>query len=290
MKGSPSRSRLCSVRTERVAGTPEDAPLPPLPSSITGPNGAVEGELGLRELLIEAQAELLQRDAAVEHLSSVSTPRGAKAAATRTRKRESPTDQRKVALDAAVERAAGRLENVRKEIRALEKEGMAGSQAELDALRKTEETTAKRLAGFQRRSGKLENRLQSNGNGDGQSEAPQKPAAAAVPGRSKEAPERSTDAPERSKKAKRAAREAGRAGKRENREPKAAGDGQPEAAQEPAAVATPSVRRRSRSALERPGMRLGRDGRRRPKEPGASNPRPRSSSGTSSTSLTESRS
>ena len=36
---------------ERVASTPEDAPLPPLPSTITGPNGAVEGELGLRELV-----------------------------------------------------------------------------------------------------------------------------------------------------------------------------------------------------------------------------------------------
>ena len=142
----------------------------------------MEGELGLRELLIEAQAELLQRDAAVEHLTSVSTPAGAKAVATRTRKRESPTDQRKVALDAAVERAAGRLANVRKEIRALEKEGAAGSQAELDALRKTEETTAKRLAGFQRRSGKLENRLQSNGNGDGHSEAPQKPRPPRCPG------------------------------------------------------------------------------------------------------------
>ena len=160
-EGFPIEVAALQRANERVAGTPEDAPLPPLPSSITGPNGAVEGELGLRELLIEAQAELLQRDAAVEHLTSVSTPRGAKAVATRTRKRESPTDQRKVALDAAVERAAGRLADVRKEIRALEKEGMAGSQAELDALRKTEETTAKRLAGFQRRSGKLANRLQS---------------------------------------------------------------------------------------------------------------------------------
>lgn len=224
---------------ERVAGLPEDAPLPPLTSSITGPNGAVEGELGLRELVVEAQAELLQRDAAVEYLSTVSTPRGAKAVATRARKRESPTDQRKVALDAAIERAASRLADVRKEIRALEKEGMAGSQAELDALRKTEETTAKRLAGFQRRSGKLANRLQSNGNGDGPPEASQKPVAASVPGRSQEASERSNEAPERSKKAKRAAREAGRAGKR-NREPKAAGDGQPEATQEPgAAGATP---------------------------------------------------
>ena len=87
---------------ELVAGTPEDAPLPPLPSTIDDANGPEVGELDLRELLIESQAELLQRDAAIEYLTSVSTPRGEKAVATRTRKRETPVDQRKAALDAAV--------------------------------------------------------------------------------------------------------------------------------------------------------------------------------------------
>ena len=59
---------------------------------------------------------------------------------------------------------------------------MAGSQAELDALRKTEETTAKRLAGFQRRSGKLANRLQSNGDGDGRSKPPRSRRPSRCPG------------------------------------------------------------------------------------------------------------
>ena len=145
---------------ELVAGAPEDAPLPPLPSTITDANGAPSGGLDLRELLIEAQAKLLQREATIEYLTSVSTPRGAKAVATRTRKRANPVDQRKAALDAAIKRATTRLDTLRKEIRSMEKEGVAGAGgAKIDSLRQEEATTVKRLEGFERRSGKLETRL-----------------------------------------------------------------------------------------------------------------------------------
>ena len=118
---------------------------------------------------------------------SVSTPRGAKAVATRTRKRENSTDQRKVALDAAVKRAAGRLANVRKEIRALEKEG-GGSQAEkLDALRKTEETTRSGSRASSAAPGSSRTGCSPMEPETGSQKRAQKPAAAAVPGRSKEA-------------------------------------------------------------------------------------------------------
>jgi hypothetical protein len=168
-EGFPIEVAALQRANERVAGIPEDAPVPPLPSSITGPNGVPTDELDLRELLIEAQAELLQRDAAIEHLTS-GTPRAPRQAEPRARraKKENPGDERKVALAEAITRAATRLESVRKEIRALEKEG--GTQEEIDALRKTEETTAERLAGFRRRSGKLENRQKPDGAGNGRPE------------------------------------------------------------------------------------------------------------------------
>jgi carbon monoxide dehydrogenase subunit G len=147
---------------ERVAGLPDDAPLPPLASTIMGTDGIRIDDLDLRELLVEAQAELLQRDAAIEYLTGVSSPRGARAIASRTRKRANTVDGRKAALDEAIKRAASRLENLRKQIRAIEKEGAAGSQlAKLEALKQSEATTAKRLEGFQRRSGKLANELQN---------------------------------------------------------------------------------------------------------------------------------
>ena len=110
---------------ERAASAAEDAPLDPLPSTIGGPNGAPTDDLDLRELLVEAQAQLLQRDAAVEYLTSVSTPRGAARSASRVGKRTSPATRRKASLDAAAGRARLRLDTIRKEIRALEKEGAA---------------------------------------------------------------------------------------------------------------------------------------------------------------------
>jgi carbon monoxide dehydrogenase subunit G len=142
---------------ERAASVAEDAPLDPLPSTIGGPNGGATGDLDLRELLIEAQAELLQRDAAIEYLTSVSTPRGAARAASRPHKSATPAARRKAALEAAIERARIRLDTTRKEIRALEKEGASQSQAaKLAALRQAEITVQKRLEGFERRSAKIQ--------------------------------------------------------------------------------------------------------------------------------------
>jgi len=191
---------------ELVAGLPEDAPIPPLPSTIADANGAASGGLDLRELLIEAQAELLQRDAAIEYLTSVSTPRGAKAVATRTRKRVNPVDQRKAGLDAAIKRATARLENLRKEIRAIEKEGLAGpDDAKLDSLRKAEATTVKRLQGFERRSGKLKTRGAAGETGNGQPAAggdreedgpPERVAASPKKDRPKKARRRALDGSE----------------------------------------------------------------------------------------------
>lgn len=141
---------------ERAANLEEGAPLDPLPPTIGGMNGVPTGDLDLRELLIEAQAELLQRDAAIEHLKAVSTPRGAARAASRGRKRTTPPAGRKAKMEAAIQRAQLRLETTRKEMRALEKEGASpAQQAQLEALRHTEMNIQKRLEGFQRRSAKL---------------------------------------------------------------------------------------------------------------------------------------
>ncbi len=140
---------------ERAASATEDAPLDPLPSTIGGPNGAPTDDLDLRELLVEAQAQLLQRDAAVEYLTSVSTPRGAARSASRVGKRTSPATRRKASLDAAAGRARLRLDTIRKEIRALEKEGAPTDAAKIEALRRTEASVQNRLTGFERRSAKL---------------------------------------------------------------------------------------------------------------------------------------
>jgi carbon monoxide dehydrogenase subunit G len=157
---------------ERAASLAEDAPLDPLPSTIGGANGAPTGDLDLRELLIEAQAELLQRDAAIEHLTAVSTPRGAARAASRVHKRAAAAAGRKAALETAIGRAELRLDNVRKEMRALEKEGASTAQAaQLEALRQTETTIQKRLEGFQRRSAKIQTLVDDTDTDDGSAEA-----------------------------------------------------------------------------------------------------------------------
>jgi carbon monoxide dehydrogenase subunit G len=145
---------------ERVAGLPEDAPLDPLPSTIASPNGSPEGGLDLRELLIEAQAQLLERDAAIEHLSALSTPRTAARVAMREHKADKPLGGRRAALEDAIEKARARVESAREELRELENEGSEQSQpARLEALRQTEAMATKRLEGFERRSRKLDVRL-----------------------------------------------------------------------------------------------------------------------------------
>jgi carbon monoxide dehydrogenase subunit G len=152
---------------EWAASVPEDTPLDPLHSTIGGPNGAPTGDLDLRELLIEAQAEVLRRDAAIEYLRAVSTPRGAARAAARPGKRTAPAARRKAAMDAAIARAQARLDTTRKEIRALEKEGGPEEAGKLEALRRTETNVQKRLEGFHRRSAKLQSRVDEEGEGDG---------------------------------------------------------------------------------------------------------------------------
>jgi carbon monoxide dehydrogenase subunit G len=159
---------------ERVAGLPEDAPPEPLPSTIASPNGSPEGGLDLRELQIEAQAQLLERDAAIEHLTAVSTPRTAARVAMREHKADKPLGGRRAALEDAMEKARARVEAARDELRELENEGGEQSQpAKLEALRQTEAMATKRLEGFERRSRKLDFRL------DGPDEEPSGDAAPA---------------------------------------------------------------------------------------------------------------
>jgi carbon monoxide dehydrogenase subunit G len=179
---------------ELAEATEEDAPLDPLPSTIAGPNGSPSSELDLRELLIEAQAELLRRDAAIERLTSGPASRpSARAAQTRRRAGASPGERRKAGLETAIEKAQARLESTRKQLRSLEKEGPSESPAKQEALRTQEAMIQKRLEGFERRRGKLEGRLRPVG------EPPRaEPEAAGEvdsPG----------DEPERPKKAKRKA-------------------------------------------------------------------------------------
>ena len=62
---------------------------------------------------------------------------------------------------------------MRKEIRAIEKEGLVGTEeAKLTALRQAEATTVKRLKGFERRSGKLKTRLAAGETSNGEAEGP----------------------------------------------------------------------------------------------------------------------
>jgi carbon monoxide dehydrogenase subunit G len=167
---------------ERAASQPEDAPLQPLAPTIAGPNGSPGGTLDLREALVEAQAQLLERDAAVERLISISTPRAAARVATRERKSDNPLVNRKAALEEAKERARSRVEAARQEIRELEQQGGAQSEPKLEALRQTEAMAAKRLEGFERRSQKLEGRITADENGGDEPDGAAPPAAA-VPGR-----------------------------------------------------------------------------------------------------------
>jgi carbon monoxide dehydrogenase subunit G len=169
-------------RANQWAATVPDAEAA---ESLRGERGDVvqDGEPDLRELLVDTRADVLKRDSVIERLTAVSTPRGAARTATRTQKRENPLDRRRAGLEAAIQRATTRLENLRKEVRASEKEGLAVAQPDkLESLRAAEATTAKRLEGFERRRDKLVNQAQEAADEERADAAPKRRKAAAAGG------------------------------------------------------------------------------------------------------------
>ncbi len=100
-----------------------------------------------RELLIDARASLLLRDAEIERLRA-----GADEAPARpvSKSKPDPTT-RAEALETAAERAQNRIEKMKRKLDELERSGDAAAAAEAEGLRTDIERAQKRLDGFERR-------------------------------------------------------------------------------------------------------------------------------------------
>ncbi len=121
--------------------------LLPGTASVEGSRDAAD----LRELLVEARASLLLRDAEIERLRAGTEQAPARPA----EKAEPDPETRAAALDAAAERARLRMNRAQRKLEALEQAGVAPDAPELEKLRGDIARAKTRLDGFRRRRAKL---------------------------------------------------------------------------------------------------------------------------------------
>ena len=132
-----------------ISAAADDAELDRLLPTAGSTNGSKGADP--RELLIDARASLLLRDAELERLRSGTDQAPARPM---SKPKPSPTT-RAVALEEAAERAKGRIEKIKRKLEELEQAGAGAASSEVEGLRTDIERTQKRLDGFERRRRKL---------------------------------------------------------------------------------------------------------------------------------------
>ncbi len=133
-----------------IAAAPDKAELDRLvpPSPDRDGSGSVGDP---RELLIEARASLLLRDAEIERLRAGE----ARAPALPVAKPQPSPTARAAALEAAADRAKRRIARTKRKLEALEQAGAAANSPEAEQLRTEIARAHDRLDGFERRRAKL---------------------------------------------------------------------------------------------------------------------------------------
>jgi hypothetical protein len=155
----------------RLKAAPERAAREPLPSTLRGWDPAPDTDpLDLRELLIEAQADLLIRDAEL-------APKKPAQEEAKPKKTSAASDGRAAALAAAAARAARRRERIQGEIDELQASGNADPER-VEALARLADEVHGRQQGFERRlekagrrtSGRRRSKAARSNSGDGGAE------------------------------------------------------------------------------------------------------------------------
>jgi sulfotransferase famil protein len=130
-----------------ISAAPDDAELDQLVPAAANADGARNADS--KELLTDARAALLLRDAEIERLRAGTERAPAQPV---SKPKPSPTT-RAAALDAAANRAAARIEKMKRRLEELEQAGQ--ESAEIEGLRTDISRAQQRLDGFERRRAKI---------------------------------------------------------------------------------------------------------------------------------------
>jgi hypothetical protein len=133
-----------------ISAAPDDAQLDRLLPTAANTDGSKRAP-DPRELLIDARASLLLRDAEIERLRA----RSGRAPARPVGKAKPNPVTRAAALDEAADRARTRIQKMTQRLEELEQTGTATDSAEADGIRTDIENTQKRLDAFERRRAKI---------------------------------------------------------------------------------------------------------------------------------------